>query len=97
VGLCPGFQGADEFQQAGAELGQLVVDARGDDRVHGPGDQAVAFQGTQRRVPEPVAEMVADSDRAAAEGALFVPKTDLENLLGRPVTPLSTAIGAALA
>jgi NAD(P)H dehydrogenase (quinone) len=48
-------------------------------------------------VPEPVAELLADSDRAAAEGALLVPKTDLENLLGRPVTPLSTAIGAALA
>jgi NAD(P)H dehydrogenase (quinone) len=48
-------------------------------------------------VPEPFAAVLADSDRAAAGGALYVPRTDLENLLGRPVTPLATAIGAALA
>jgi NAD(P)H dehydrogenase (quinone) len=44
----------------------------------------------------PHAAVLADSDAAAAEGALFVPKTDLENLLGRPVTPLATSIAAAL-
>jgi NAD(P)H dehydrogenase (quinone) len=48
-------------------------------------------------LPQPFAEILADSDRAAAGGALFVPRTDLEALLGRPVTPLSTAIAAALA
>jgi NAD(P)H dehydrogenase (quinone) len=47
-------------------------------------------------LPAPFAEILADSDRAAAAGALEVPRTDLEDLLGRPVTPLSTAIHAAL-
>jgi NAD(P)H dehydrogenase (quinone) len=48
-------------------------------------------------LPEATAAVYADSDRAAAQGALHVESTDLEKLLGRPVTPLSTAIRAALA
>jgi len=48
-------------------------------------------------LPAQFAEILADSDRAAAGGALEVPRTDLENLLGRPVTPLATAIRSALA
>jgi NAD(P)H dehydrogenase (quinone) len=47
-------------------------------------------------LPEGFAATLADSDRAAVNGALYVPKTDLENLLGRPVTPLATAIKSAL-
>jgi NAD(P)H dehydrogenase (quinone) len=47
-------------------------------------------------VPAPFAEILADSDRAAAGGALYVPRTDLEALLGHPVTPLATSIKAAL-
>jgi NAD(P)H dehydrogenase (quinone) len=47
-------------------------------------------------VPAPFAAILADSDRAASRGALYVERTDLETLLGRPATPLSTAIGAAL-
>ena len=47
-------------------------------------------------VPEPAAGVYADADRAAAGGALFVPRDDLEKLLGRPATPLSTSIAAAL-
>ncbi len=47
-------------------------------------------------LPAPYAEILADSDRAAAGGALEVPRTDLEALLGRPATPLATAIRAAL-
>ncbi len=48
-------------------------------------------------LPEAAAAIYADSDRAAAQGALHVDSTDLEKLLGRPATPLSTAIRAALA
>jgi NAD(P)H dehydrogenase (quinone) len=40
--------------------------------------------------------VLADSDAAASRGALFVPKTDLENLLGRPATPLAESVAAAL-
>ena len=47
-------------------------------------------------LPAEFAAILADSDRAAAHGALFVERTDLETLLGRPATPLATAIGAAL-
>jgi NAD(P)H dehydrogenase (quinone) len=42
------------------------------------------------------AAVLADSDAAASRGALFVPKTDLENLLGRPATPLAESVAAAL-
>jgi NAD(P)H dehydrogenase (quinone) len=42
------------------------------------------------------AAVLADSDAHAAKGALFVPKTDLENLLGRPATPLASSVAAAL-
>jgi NAD(P)H dehydrogenase (quinone) len=47
-------------------------------------------------LPPAFAEILADSDRAASQGALFVPVDDLETLLGRPVTPLASAIKAAL-
>ena len=47
-------------------------------------------------VPAPAAAILADSDSAASRGALFVERTDLEGLLGRPVTPLATAIRSAL-
>jgi NAD(P)H dehydrogenase (quinone) len=42
------------------------------------------------------AAILADSDAAASRGALFVPKTDLENLIGRPATPLAESVAAAL-
>ncbi|MFI5893347.1 SDR family oxidoreductase [Actinoplanes sp. NPDC051513] len=48
-------------------------------------------------LPQAAAEIFADSDRAASQGALFVPRDQLESLLGHPVTPLATSIGAALA
>jgi NAD(P)H dehydrogenase (quinone) len=44
----------------------------------------------------PHAAVLADSDAAASRGALFVPKTDLENLIGRPATPLTESVAAAL-
>jgi NAD(P)H dehydrogenase (quinone) len=47
-------------------------------------------------VPEGYAAILADSDRAASHGALDVPPSDLENLLGRPATPLSESVKTAL-
>ncbi|HEY0532371.1 MAG TPA: NmrA family NAD(P)-binding protein [Actinoplanes sp.] len=47
-------------------------------------------------VPAAAAEIYADADAAASRGALFVEKTDLEALLGRPATPLAGAIAAEL-
>jgi NAD(P)H dehydrogenase (quinone) len=48
-------------------------------------------------LPAPVAAMVADIDRAVSEGNLFVATGDLSRLIGRPTTPLATAVSAALA
>jgi NAD(P)H dehydrogenase (quinone) len=43
-------------------------------------------------LPEQAATVLSDADRGAAQGELDVPVTDMESLLGRPVTPLATAI-----
>ena len=47
-------------------------------------------------LPEAFAAILADSDRGAANGGLFVPVDDLESLLGRPATSLETYVGTAL-
>jgi NAD(P)H dehydrogenase (quinone) len=46
-------------------------------------------------LPEPVARMVADNDRGIAEGELLAAGHDLEQLIGRPPTPLADAVAAA--
>jgi NAD(P)H dehydrogenase (quinone) len=48
-------------------------------------------------LPEQAAAVYADADRGAAQDELYVPETDLVTLLGRPVTPLASAIRAQLA
>jgi NAD(P)H dehydrogenase (quinone) len=47
-------------------------------------------------VPAEAAAVYADSDRAAAKGALYIEGDDLERLLGRPATPWPEIIRAAL-
>ncbi|MEU2568616.1 SDR family oxidoreductase [Streptomyces althioticus] len=47
-------------------------------------------------LPEPVAAMFADVDAAIAKGELVVDSGDLSRLAGRPTTPLSEAVAAAL-
>jgi NAD(P)H dehydrogenase (quinone) len=48
-------------------------------------------------LPEPGATVVADIDRAIADGELVTDPATLEGLLGRPVTPLADAVKEALA
>lgn len=48
-------------------------------------------------LPEPVAAMLADNDRAIAAGELFIDTGDLHRLIGHPPSPLPQAITAALA
>lgn len=48
-------------------------------------------------LPEGFAAILADSDARANEGALFDDSRTLSRLIGRPTTPLSTAVAAALA
>ena len=47
-------------------------------------------------LPDPVAAMLAQSDAAAAQGALFDDSHQLSKLVGRPTTTLSDVIAAAL-
>jgi NAD(P)H dehydrogenase (quinone) len=47
-------------------------------------------------LPEPLAELLANSDTAASKGALFDDGRALSRLIGRPTTPLSTVVKSAL-
>ena len=47
-------------------------------------------------LPDFLAELLADSDTGASKGALFDDSHQLSQLIGRPTTPLATAIAAAL-
>lgn len=47
-------------------------------------------------LPEPVAQLLADSDACAARGALYGSEPDLERLIGRPAATLQQAVAAAL-
>ncbi|HEY2518834.1 MAG TPA: SDR family oxidoreductase [Streptosporangiaceae bacterium] len=48
-------------------------------------------------LPPEAATVLADLDRAAAKGALYIEDDDLERLLGRPATPWPEVVRAALA
>ncbi|TQS40246.1 SDR family oxidoreductase [Cryptosporangium phraense] len=47
-------------------------------------------------IPQPFAEILADSDRGLAAGDLFTDSGDLRRLIGRPTTSLADAVGDAL-
>ena len=47
-------------------------------------------------LPEPVAALYADFDRAISGGHLYVESDALRRLIGRPTTPLADAVGEAL-
>ena len=47
-------------------------------------------------LPVPLAALFADSDAAAAQGALFDEGHELSRLIGRPATPFAAAIAAAI-
>jgi NAD(P)H dehydrogenase (quinone) len=46
-------------------------------------------------VPRLMADVVAETDRAAADGALYTGSGDLARLIGRPATTLRAAVGAS--
>lgn len=48
-------------------------------------------------LPAPLAELLADSDAGAAQGALFDDSHTLSKLIGRPTTPFATVIKATVA
>ncbi|MDO5622144.1 MAG: SDR family oxidoreductase [Paracoccus sp. (in: a-proteobacteria)] len=57
-------------------------------------DYAAALAGAG--IPQGFAEVLAQSDAAAADGGLFGDSGDLATLIGRPTTPLAEAMAAAL-
>lgn len=57
-------------------------------------DYAAALAGAG--IPQGFAEVLAQSDAAAADGGLFGDSGDLTALIGRPTTPLAEAMAAAL-
>lgn len=50
----------------------------------------------QAGLPKAFADILADSDKAAAGGALFSASTDLTDLIGRPTLPLSEFVASVL-
>lgn len=48
-------------------------------------------------VPQPFADILADSDLGIARGDLLVSGSDLRTLIGRPTTPMSAAVRSAVA
>jgi len=47
-------------------------------------------------LPEFVAELLANSDTGVSKGALFDEGHQLSKLIGRPTSPLATAVKAAM-
>ncbi len=47
-------------------------------------------------LPDAYAELIADSDAAASKGALFDDGKQMQKLIGRPTTPMSSTVAAAL-
>lgn len=59
-----------------------------------PADFKAALLGAG--LPEPIADLLAESDSGAAKGGLFDDGHQLSRLIGRPTTPLATLVKAAL-
>jgi NAD(P)H dehydrogenase (quinone) len=81
-----------------AELAQAITDASGVTVAYHdlpPADFAKALITAE--LPQPVAELLADSDLGIARGDLTTDRHDLSALIGAPTTTMPDAIRAALA
>ena len=82
-------------------LGELAAE------IGGQAGRSIAYQNLPRDdfksallgagLPEGLAELLADSDVGASQGALFDDGHQLSGLIGRPTTPLAVSVAAALA
>lgn len=91
------YELAGDTAHTGADFAAAVARAAGKPvaYVNMPqADYAKALQGFG--LPEGFAMVIADSDARAAEGALFDDSRTLSRLIGRPTTPISATISAAL-
>ncbi len=91
------YELAGDTAHTGAEFAAAVATASGKPVAYvsmPQSEYAKALQGFG--LPEGFPMVIADSDACAANGALFDDSHTLSRLIGRPTTPISTTISAAL-
>ena len=92
------YELAGDSAHSGADFAAAVAKAVGKPVAYVPmsqADYARALVGFG--LPEGFAQVLADSDARAGEGALADDSRTLSRLIGRPTTPLAVAMKAALA
>jgi NAD(P)H dehydrogenase (quinone) len=91
------YELAGDTAHSGADFAEAVAKAGGKPVAYVPMSQldyAKALQGFG--LPEGFANILADSDARAGEGALADDSRTLSRLIGRPTTPIAETIAAAL-
>ncbi|MCU0904470.1 MAG: SDR family oxidoreductase [Tabrizicola sp.] len=91
------YELAGDTAHSGADLAAAVAKAAGKPVAYVPmsqADYAAALVGFG--LPEGFAQVLADSDARAGEGALADDSRTLSRLIGRPTTPIAETIAAAL-
>jgi NAD(P)H dehydrogenase (quinone) len=91
------YELAGDTAHTGADLAAAVAKAAGKPVAYVPmsqADYAKALQGFG--LPEGFAQVLADCDARAGEGALQDDSRTLSRLIGRPTTPIAETIAAAL-
>ncbi len=86
----PGYTLPDIAAEVSARTGREIPYVNMDEAAY-----AEALKGAG--LPEEVAEMLAGLDARVAEGAVEGRETDLQDLIGRPTTPLAEAVRRTLA
>jgi NAD(P)H dehydrogenase (quinone) len=91
------YELAGDASHSGPDLAAIVAQASGKPVAYvsmPEGDYAKALQGFG--LPEGFANVLADSDAKAGNGALFDDSRSLSRLIGRPTTPIAETVAAAL-
>ena len=91
------YELAGDTAHTGVEFAAAVAKAAGKPVAYVPmsqADYAKALVGFG--LPEGFAQVLADSDARAGEGALHDDSHTLSRLIGRPTTPIAESIAAAL-
>jgi len=91
------YELAGDSAHSGAELAAAVAQASGKPVAYvnmSQADYAQALVGFG--LPDGFAQVLADSDARAGEGALYDDSRSLSRLIGRPTTPIAETIAAAL-
>jgi NAD(P)H dehydrogenase (quinone) len=91
------YELAGDIAHSGADFAATVAKAAGKPVAYVPMSQADYAQALIGfGLPEGFAQVLADSDARAGEGALADDSRTLSRLIGRPTTPIAATIAAAL-